>query len=96
MTQWTQKTTPAAGLPTLSRGYALGILLSAFCRLYFFLIRQTISPSVFGGTFPGSPVVRTLPSSTGAVGLIPGWGVKISLCAVAKKKKNSHKTEAIL
>ena len=42
---------PAASLPTLSRGYALGILLPAFCRLYFFLISQTVSPRVFGRTF---------------------------------------------
>ena len=28
-------------------------------------------------TFPGGPVVKTLPSSVGGVGLIPGWGAKI-------------------
>ena len=27
--------------------------------------------------FPGDPVVKTSPSSTGSVGLIPGWGTKI-------------------
>ena len=28
--------------------------------------------------FPGSPGVKTLPSNAGSVGLISGWGVKIS------------------
>ena len=27
--------------------------------------------------FPGSPVVKTLPSNEGGTGLIPGWGAKI-------------------
>ena len=27
--------------------------------------------------FPGGPVVKTLPSSAGGVGLIPDWGTKI-------------------
>ena len=27
--------------------------------------------------FPGGLMVKTLPSSTGGVGLIPGWGAKI-------------------
>ena len=29
------------------------------------------------GDFPGSPVVKTLPSNAGGVGSIPGWGAKI-------------------
>jgi len=27
--------------------------------------------------FPGNPVVKTLPSNAGGVGLIPGWGATI-------------------
>ena len=27
--------------------------------------------------FPGTPVVKTLPSSVGGAGWIPGWGAKI-------------------
>ena len=27
--------------------------------------------------FPGGPVVKNLPSNTGDVGSIPGWGTKI-------------------
>ena len=27
--------------------------------------------------FPGGPVVKNLPSSTGNMGVIPGWGTKI-------------------
>ena len=29
------------------------------------------------GDFPGSPMVKTLPSNAGAAGLIPGQGTKI-------------------
>ena len=29
------------------------------------------------GDFPGNPVVKTLPSSAGGTGLIPGQGAKI-------------------
>ena len=36
---------------------------------------------------PGGPVVGTLPSSTGDVGLIPGQGAKIPTCLMTKKKK---------
>ena len=44
--------------------------------------------------FPGGPVVKTLPSSAGGVGLIPGRGTKIAHALWPKKPK--HKTEAIL
>ena len=44
--------------------------------------------------FPGSPVVRTVPSNAAGVGLIPGWDLRptCSLCQNTPK----HKTEAIL
>ena len=44
--------------------------------------------------FPGGPVVKTLPSSTGVVGLIPGQGAKMPHASWPKRPK--HKTEAIL
>ena len=34
--------------------------------------------SFLTGDFPGGPVVKTLPSNTGGVGSIPGWGAKIT------------------
>ena len=41
--------------------------------------------------FPGSPVVKNLPSNAGDAGSIPGWGTKIphaagqlSLCSTVK------------
>ena len=46
------------------------------------------------GDFPGSQVVKTLPSKAGGTGLIPGWGAKIPHGSLPKKPK--HKTEAIL
>ena len=33
--------------------------------------------SVHEGDFPGSPVVKTLPSNAGTASLIPGQGAKI-------------------
>ena len=36
---------------------------------------------------PGSPVVKTSPSSAEGVGLIPGWGAKIPRCLVAREPK---------
>ena len=47
-----------------------------------------------GGYFPGGPVVETLPSNAGGVGLISGRQTKIPRALGAKKPK--HKTEAIL
>ena len=44
--------------------------------------------------FPGSPVVKTLPSNAGGVGLIPGGGAKIPQTLRTKNQK--HETEAIL
>ena len=44
--------------------------------------------------FPGSPVVKTLPSNVGGSGSIPGWGAKIP--HASRPKKPRHKTEAIL
>ena len=43
--------------------------------------------------FPGGAVVKTLPSSAGGVGLIPGQGAKIPH---ASWPKNHNITEAIL
>ena len=40
--------------------------------------------------FPGGPVVKTSPSNSEGVGLIPGWGAKISHALWPK-----HKTEVI-
>ena len=44
--------------------------------------------------FPGGPVVRTLPSSAGGAGSIPGQGAKIPHALWPKNQK--HKTAAIL
>ena len=46
------------------------------------------------GDFPGSPMVKTLPSNAGAAGLIPGQGTKIPHASWLKKK-TKQKTEAI-
>ena len=46
------------------------------------------------GDFPSGPVVKTLPSNAGGVGLIPGWGAKIPHALWPKKSK--HNTEATL
>ena len=47
-----------------------------------------------GRDFPGSPVVKTLPSNAGDVGSIPSPRAKIPQGFQPKKPK--HKTEAIL
>ena len=47
-----------------------------------------------GTDFPGSPVVKTSPSSVRDTGSISGQGAEISTCPRAKEPK--HKTEAIL
>ena len=44
--------------------------------------------------FPGGPVVKTLPSSAGGAGSIPGGGARIPHASWPKKPK--CKTEAIL
>ena len=44
--------------------------------------------------FPGGPVVKTLPSNTGDMGSIPGWGTKIPHavgCGQKLKKKKDMK-----
>ena len=48
------------------------------------------------GDFPGSPVVKTSPSSVEGAGSLPGEGATIlhSTCLMAKNPK--HKTEAIV
>ena len=38
--------------------------------------------------FPGSPVVKNLPSTTEDMGLIPGQGTKIPTCHLVKPKIN--------
>ena len=46
--------------------------------------------------FPGGPVVRTLPSSGGGTGLIPGWGIKIPHAAgqqSLRTLKPAHRNE---
>ena len=43
--------------------------------------------------FPGSPVVKTMPSNAGGAGSIPGWGAKIPHASWPKNqniKKNQH------
>ena len=44
--------------------------------------------------FAGSPVVKTLPSNTGGMGLILGWRAEIPQVLIAKKQK--QKTETIV
>ena len=39
--------------------------------------------------FPGSPMVKTMPSNAGGAGSIPGWGIKIP-CAMQAKQKNAY------
>ena len=44
--------------------------------------------------FPGSPVVKTSPSSTGGTGSIPGQGAEIP--PVSGPKNQNRKAEALL
>ena len=44
--------------------------------------------------FPCGPVVKTLPSNAGDVGLIPGWGTEI-LHASCLKKQNIRQKQYI-
>ena len=53
--------------------------------------------------FPGGPVVKTLSSNAGDVGLIPGWGTKIpnalgqlSLCATSREQPSHHTEDWVL
>ena len=43
------------------------------------------------GDFPGGPVVKTLPSNTGDVGSIPGWGGKIPHASQPKHQNIKQK-----
>ena len=43
------------------------------------------------GDFPGSPVVKILPSSAGGTGLIPGRGTRVTCAMVCGKKKKKNK-----
>ena len=47
-----------------------------------------------GRDFPGSPVVKTSPSSVGGTGSVSGLEAEMPTCPRAKGPK--HKTEAIL
>ena len=44
--------------------------------------------------FPGSPVVRTVPSNAAGVRLIPGWELRLT-CSLCHKTP-THNIEAIL
>ena len=60
-----------------------------------YIILREISQSQKGKywDFPGSPVVKTLPSNAGGMGLIPGWGAKIPhavWCGQKLKKKGKY------
>ena len=51
----------------------------------------------YSGDFPGGPVVKTLSSTAGGVGLIPGQGAKVPHASRSKKKKKSkYKSKAVL
>ena len=52
-------------------------------------VKTIIQNILCPGDFPGSPVVETLPSSAGGVGLTPGQGTKILYAARCRKKTNS-------
>ena len=45
------------------------------------------------GDFPGSPVLKTSPSTAGGVGSIPGWGTKIPHALQPKKSKHKKKKQ---
>ena len=48
------------------------------------------SKSCFGD-FPGSPVLKTLPSNSGGVGSVPGWGTKIPHASWPKHQNMEQK-----
>ena len=74
--------------------------------LYLFstMLKQSMTMfEMFVWDFPSGPVVGTLPSNAGGEGSIPGQGAKTphalpkhKTYKQRKKKKNKHKTEAIL
>ena len=47
------------------------------------------------GYFSGGPLVKTLPSNSGVVGLIPGWGAKIAHVSWPKKSKHKNRSNTI-
>ena len=44
-----------------------------------------------GDDFPGSPMVKTLPSNAGGAGLIPGQGTQIPHTSRSSQKKKERK-----
>ena len=40
--------------------------------------------------FPRGPLLKTLPSNAGDMGLIPGWGAKISHASQSNKPKQNR------
>ena len=52
----------------------------------FFFFECILSYNSRSWDFPGGPVVKTLASSTGGVGSIPGWGIRI-LHAAGRSQK---------
>ena len=45
--------------------------------------------------FPGGPVIKTSPSSTGGVGSIPGWGVKIPHASWPKNQNITNSSNIV-
>ena len=46
--------------------------------------------------FPDGPVVKTLPSSTEDVGLIPGWGAKILHVSLLKNQNINNRSNIVI
>ena len=64
---------------------------SASSCLCFFRSGVLNSKSSWSRDFPGGPVVMTLPSNAGVVGLVPGWGAKIPQALHAKSQNINQK-----
>ena len=64
-------------------------MLRPFIRLEEYWRRNTFKgkDEKGGGGFLGSPVVKTLPSSAGGIGSIPGRGTKIPHALTKKQKR---------
>ena len=45
--------------------------------------------------FPGSPVVKTLPSNAGISGSIPGWEAKIPHASWLKHQKHKNRSNTV-
>ena len=52
--------------------------------------KRTSSKMILIGDFTGGPVVKTSPYNADGMGLIPGWGAKISHASRPKKKKKKQ------